>query len=93
MLSLVGRFQISRVRSTKRAGSSSQALSFGVVGPIQREIQFENVDVRFPENTELASSDVGLHHALNGVFGEITRGGNARHLIECGGRRNIRVQA
>ena len=71
---------------------NSQAPSFAFGRPIQCKIQLENVDMRFPENTELAAMDVGVHQTLDGVFGEITRGGNARHFIERGSRRNIRIQ-
>ena len=46
----------------------------------------------FPKNAKLATLNVGLHKALDGIFGEFARSGDARDLKKSGCRRNIRIQ-
>lgn len=59
---------------------------------IQGKIEFQDVDPRLAQESELAALHVLLNETANGLFGKAAGLGHATDLIERGGRADVGVE-
>src|ERR1700730_12496005 len=85
-------------KGKKGVGRGSRLLFYGHAvrlrpKGIQRDIEYQHVNARLPENPQHASLDVLADKRAQPLFGQIPRFRHSRHLEEGGFRRNVRVKA
>jgi len=60
---------------------------------IESEVEFQDVDSRFTEESQVALVGVLLDQVADGGFGKTPLPCDTRNLKPCSGRRDFRIQA